>query len=114
MTWLVSLFATVFAIGCLDVPLEATGPQAKIVAEWDPLPCGAPHRVAVELEDSDGVPISASTNCSLGSLSLDARHFGVYIGRIYAWEVGIGERSTATIHLAVDEAIVHWYVATPQ
>ncbi|MFT3699019.1 MAG: hypothetical protein QM831_38090 [Kofleriaceae bacterium] len=117
MTWLASVFVTVLLFacgGCIDAPLEDEGPQAKIVAEWDPLMCGDPHRVAVELEDSEGVPLSASTTCALGTLSLDARHFGVYRGRIYAWELGIGERSTADIHLTVDQAIVHWYVPTPQ
>ncbi|HEY0255050.1 MAG TPA: hypothetical protein VGC41_26165 [Kofleriaceae bacterium] len=113
MTWLVWLLALVMA-GCLDSPLADEGPQAKIVAEWDPLQCGEPHRIAVELEDTDGGPISASTNCGLGTLTLDARHYGIYRGSIYAWSLGVGKTSPTDIHLTVDEPIVHWYVPTPR
>jgi hypothetical protein len=101
-------------VGCVDSPLPDGPPASKIVATWDPLQCGDPHRVAVDLEDTEGAPISASTNCNLGSLTLDAPHFGVYRGRIYAWQLGIGERSPADVHLVVDEPIVRWDVATPR
>ena len=101
-------------IGCVDSPLPQGPPASKIVAAWDPLSCGDPHRVAVELEDTAGAPISASTNCNVGSLALDAPHFDVYRGRIYAWQLGTGERSTQDVHLVVDEPIVRWDVATPR
>ncbi len=102
-------------MSCVQSPLPEDGPpESKIVVSWDPLKCGDPHRVAVELEDTDGAPISASTNCVLGSLTLDVRHFGVYRGRIYAWELGIGERSAEDVHLVVDEPIVRWDVETPR
>ena len=102
-------------MSCVQSPVPEDGPpDSKIVASWDPLQCGAPHRVAVELEDTEGAPISASTNCAVGSLTLDARHFGVYRGRIYAWELGTGERSAEDVHLVVDEPIVRWDVETPQ
>ncbi|MEO8841765.1 MAG: hypothetical protein ABI591_13670 [Kofleriaceae bacterium] len=100
--------------GCVDSPLPDGPPASKIVATWDPLQCGDPHRVAVELEDTEGAPLSGSTNCGLGSLTLDAPHFGVYRGRIYAWQLGIGERSPADVHLIVDEPIVRWNVTTPR
>lgn len=99
---------------CVDAPVENEPPQAKIVATWDPLRCGEPHRVAVELEDDDGAPVSASTPCTTGSLTLDARHFGTYRGRIYAWRLGLGERSSEEVRLIVDEPIVRWNVETPQ
>jgi hypothetical protein len=99
---------------CVDAPMPDGPPQAKIVAAWDPLACGVAHRVAVELEDDAGAPLAASTACSLGSLTLEAPHFGVYRGLIYAWELGVGERSAAQVHLIVDESIVRWDVETPR
>lgn len=108
-----TLFGTCVS-GCVDAPLPIGPPQAKIVATWDPLLCGAPHRVVVELEDEAGRPASASTACPTGSLTLDARQFGVYFGRIYAWELGIGERSGAQIQLVVDQPVVRWQVETPR
>ena len=56
----------------------------------------------------------SSTSCNVGSLTLDAPHFGVYRGRIFAWELGIGERSAEDVDLVVDEPIVRWNVATPR
>lgn len=106
-------FWTTFG-ACVDAPPEPEVPQAKIVASWDPLKCGEAHRVAVELEDEDGAPVSAATACATGGLTLDARHFGIYRGRIYAWRLGVGERSTEPVHLIVDEPIVRWDVETPQ
>ena len=99
---------------CVDTPMPAGSPQAKIVASWDPLQCGDPHRVAIELADSDGVMISGSTNCAIGSLTLDAAHFGNYSGRVYAWQLGHGARSSVDVELVVDESIVQWEVATPR
>jgi hypothetical protein len=99
---------------CVDSPMEDGPPQAKIVASWDPLQCGDPHRVAVELADDAGAPLSSSTICEAGSLTLDAPHFGAWHGRIYAWTLGIGEHATEPVTLAVDEPIVHWQVDTPR
>ena len=102
---------------CVDAPLPDTPPAAKLVTTWDPLACGSPHRVVVELEDDDGIELSTSAVCALGSVVLDAPHFGIYRGRIYAWEQrdeGPEIRSVMPIRLTVDEPIVHWFVATPQ
>jgi hypothetical protein len=99
---------------CVDTPMPPSPPQARIVAIWDPLVCGAPHRVAVELEDEDGAKLAISTPCELGSLMLDAPHFGIYRGRIYAWVLGEPERSIEQVQLVVDEPIVRWNVSTPQ
>ena len=117
--WLLSTAAVTFCFwtsfgACVDAPLPQGPPQAKIVATWDPLGCGAPHRVAVELEDEAGAPLSASAACSLGSLTLDAPQFGVYRGRIFAWELGVGERSAEAVELIVDEPVVRWNIATPR
>jgi hypothetical protein len=108
------LVALLVVVGCIESPMPAGSTRATIVAAWDPLQCGDPHRVAIELADSDGVAISGSTNCAIGSLTLDAAHFGDYRGRIYAWQLGQGARSSEDVELAVDEAIVHWEVATPR
>ena len=100
---------------CLDVPVPDTPPVSRIVAAWDPSMCGDPHRVVVELEDEFGARISTSTRCELGMLTLDASHFGIYRGRLYAWKLA-GEaeiRSVMALAMTIDEPIVRWWVATP-
>jgi len=108
------LVALLLLFGCVDTPMLPGSARAVIIASWDPLKCGDPHRVAIELADSDGVVISGSTNCAIGSLTLDAAHLGDYSGRVYAWQLGEGARSSQDVELFVDEAIVQWEVATPR
>ena len=100
---------------CIDAPAPDIPPAARIVAAWDPLACGEEHRVVVELEDDGGAMISASTRCATGMLTLDAPHYGIYRGRLYAWELDedVEIRSVMAIHMAVDQPIVRWWVATP-
>jgi hypothetical protein len=100
-------------VACLDAPLPEAPPSARIVVSWDPLACGAPHRVAIELQDEDGAAISSSAPCALGGLVLEAPHFGVYFGRVYAWSADQPIRSITPVRLHVDEPIVRWIVATP-
>ena len=99
---------------CVDSPVQDDPPQARIVASWDPLQCGPPHRVAVDLVDDAGAPISSSTICATGSHVLDAPHLGAWHGRIYAWTLGGGEHATVPVDLEVDEAVLHWQVETPK
>lgn len=99
---------------CVDAPLDRGEPQARVVASWDPLQCGDPHRVVVELEDEAGIPLSASAPCSLGELTIDAPRFGLYRGRIYAWVLGETERSIAPVELIVDAPVLRWVVPTPR
>src|SRR5205823_4123031 len=82
---LVTAFAWLAFAACLDEPVPAEPAQARLVVAWDPLACGDPHRVAVELRDDAGALASASTPCDLGGLTVDVAHFGVYHGRVYAW-----------------------------
>ena len=110
---LTAAFWTCFG-ACVDSPMADGPPQAKIIATWDPLQCGDPHRVAVDLADDAGAPLSSSTICAAGGLTLDAPHFGAWHGRIYAWTLGVGEHATEPVTLAVDEPIVHWSVDTPR
>jgi hypothetical protein len=113
---LVTIFGLVLAItaaGCTDQPLTEPEPQSRIVAAWDPLACGDPHRVAVELEDYLGIPISRSVPCELGGVTLDVPHWGVWRGRIYAWRSGPDIRSVLSVRVDVDSPIIHWYVDTP-
>jgi len=116
--WLLSFAFWIGFVACIDAPLPDTPSVARIVTAWDPLACGDPHRVVVELEDDDGTRLSASTTCAHGSLSLDAPHFGIYRGRIYAWQqVEHAEpeiRSEMPIRLTVDEPVVRWWVMTPR
>jgi hypothetical protein len=105
-------------VACIDAPLPDPPPASRIVTTWDPLDCGKiPYRVVVELEDDAGIEVSASTPCSHGTLPLDLPHFGIYRGRIYAWELTNGEaeiRSTMAVRLTVDEPVIRWWVATPR
>jgi hypothetical protein len=100
--------------GCLDAPLEPGPAAARLVAGWDPLGCGEPHRVAIELEDDRGDRLSASTPCNLGALTVDVDQFGTYRGRIYAWVLGAPIRSITLLDLTIDQPIVRWFGATPQ
>jgi hypothetical protein len=111
---LASLVFSSALVACLDAPAFEAPPSARIIVSWDPLACGAPHRVAVELEDEAGAPISSSAPCALGSVTLEAPHFGVYLGRVYAWSADQPIRSITPVRLYVDEPIVRWLVATPQ
>jgi hypothetical protein len=111
---LVAVFAWIALGACIDAPAESGSPLARVVTGWDPLACGDPHRVAVELADDDGVLVSASTPCNIGGLALDVAHFGSYHGRVYAWALDVPVRSVAPLELMVDQAIVHCMVATPR
>ena len=120
-SWLATLaFWVIFVAcveGCIDSPPpDDSPPIARVIASWDPRSCGDPHRVVLELEDEAGVPLAASAPCALGSLSLDAPHWGRYLGRIYAWVLeGMPIiRSITPINLAVDEDVVRWFVETPR
>lgn len=100
-------------VACIDAPASESPPSARIIVQWDPRACGAPHRVAVELEDEAGAPIAASVPCGLGSVVLEAPHVGIYWGRVYAWRAGEPIRSVTPVRLYVDEPVVRWLIATP-
>ena len=108
-------WAATAAAGCMDEPAVTEGASGpRIVAKWDPLACGAPHRVALELEDEEGRRISSSAPCANGGLKLAAPHLGVYVGRIYAWTLGQPIRSVMPVQIDVDESTERWTVATPE
>lgn len=98
---------------CIDAPPEPRLSPARLVVAWDPLACGDPHRLVVELRDDAGAVTSASTPCSLGTLAIDVAHFGSYRGRIYAWALDAPERPVAPIELTIDQSIVRWDVMSP-
>lgn len=99
---------------CVDAPLPRDEPQARVIAAWDPLQCGDPHRVVIELEDDDGIPLSASAPCVLGEVTLDAPRLGRYRGQIYAWTVDDTVRSATAVELAIDAPVMRWVVPTPR
>jgi hypothetical protein len=99
---------------CIDAPLEPSAPFARLVVAWDPLACGDPHRVVVELYADDGAGASSSAPCNIGGLTVDVAHFGAYRGRIYAWALGAAIRSEAAIDVTIDQPIVHRTVETPR
>jgi hypothetical protein len=118
--WLVTASCWIALTACLDSPFDASpSPSlspatARLVVAWDPLACGEPHRVVVELEDDTGAARSASVPCNLGGLTVDLPHLGVYRGRIYAWALAAPIRSVMPLEVMIDEPIVQWHVATPR
>lgn len=112
--WLAAALLGAAVGACIDVPPEAGPAVARLVTAWDPLACGEPHRVVVELEADDGAALSASTPCNIGGLTLDVPHFGSYRGRIYAWALAAPIRSIMPVEVSIDEPIVHWQVSTPR
>jgi hypothetical protein len=111
-SWFVtSLFWLAF-VACIDAPVDPPEPQSRVVASWDPRRCGDPHRVVLELEDEAGARVSTSATCALGGLAVNVAHFGVYRGRVYAWDRG-EIRSVTPVVLAVDEPVLHWLIETP-
>jgi len=111
--WVCALaFWSVFGACVADVP-DPPEPVSRLVASWDPLACGPPHRVVLELEAEDGEPISSSTPCWLGGLAIDLPRWGWYTGRVYTWVQGEPIRSIRHVTIAVDDAIVRWQITTP-
>jgi hypothetical protein len=100
--------------GCLDAPMEPSPPVARLVVGWDPLACGDPHRVVVELTEDAGAVRSASAPCGLGGVAVDLAHFGIYRGRIYAWALAAPIRSIAPLEVTIEQPITDWRVATPR
>lgn len=111
---MVGLLSVLGLAGCLDAPLEPGPAAARLVVDWDPLACGEPHRVVVELADDGGAALSASVPCNLGGLTVDVAHLGVYRGRIYAWALAAPIRSVTALEVMIDAPIVSWPVATPR
>ena len=74
--------------------------------------------MVVELEDERGTDVSRSVPCELGSLTMDLPLWGIYRGRVYAWELETADdaeiRSVVSVRIDVDAPIVHWYVETPR
>ena len=110
----VVLGAAVSLVACVEQPLPDIDPPARVITAWDPLECGEPHRVVVELEDHLGVPHSRSAPCELGSITLDVGHWGIYRGRVYAWSLGPEIRSVLSVRIDVDAPIITWWVETPR
>ncbi|HUS29177.1 MAG TPA: hypothetical protein VMZ53_11720 [Kofleriaceae bacterium] len=112
------LFGTFVLGGCIDTPLPDVEPQARLLASWDPLSCGDPHRVVIELEDDAGAKLSSSVPCEIGEMHFDIWHWGIYRGRIYAWMLDAGSgaviRSEKPVRLEIDAPIVQWLVETPR
>jgi hypothetical protein len=113
----VAVAAWIALAACIDAPPEPRMSPGRLVVGWDPLACGDPHRLVVELRDEAGAVLSASTPCSLGTLAIDVAHFGSYRARIYAWVLDPTARPTAPgeriVDLTIDQPIAHWDVTVP-
>ena len=106
--WLVTVAFWVAFGACIDETSREAPPVARIVATWDPLACGPPHRVVLELEDEGGAKLATSMPCNAGGLALDARHFGIYRGRVYATEL-----DPHRVELWVEQEIYAWWMGSP-
>ena len=101
--------------GCLDAPIADTPAIARLVASWDPLECGAPHRVVIELALVDAVDaggsLAASGWCALGGLAVEVPRLGSYHARARADDLG----SSPPLHkdIAIEHAIVDWSIGEP-
>jgi hypothetical protein len=113
-SWVVAILSCVGFGACLDEPLPSSSSAAQLVVGWDPLGCGDPHRVAIDLEDDGGARLSGSTPCNLGRLGLGVAHLGAYHGRIYAWALDGPAGPSIPVDLTIDQPIVEWFVATPR
>jgi hypothetical protein len=102
------------ALACVDEPLAPAPTVARLVVSWDPLACGPPHRVVLELEDEDGGSRSDAGPCQLGALAVDISRHGVHRGRLYSPLPGAPPRSVVLLELVIDAPIVHRHVATPR
>lgn len=111
--WFAAALAWTAFAACLDTPIGQGPSLARLVVAWDPLACGEPHRVVIELADETGVPLSASAPCNLGGMTVDVSHFGSYHGRLYAWALDGPVRSVMPVALVIDQPITRWDVATP-
>jgi len=111
--WFTTVLAWIALAACLDTPAGQGPSVARLVVAWDPLACGEPHRIAIELADDAGASLSASTPCNLGGLTIDVPRFGSYHGRLYAWALDAPVRSAMPVELVIDQPITRWDVATP-
>lgn len=111
--WFVAALAWTALAACLDAPVDHGPSVARLVVAWDPLACGEPHRIVIELADETDAPVSASTPCNLGGLTIDVSHFGSYHGRLYAWALDAPVRSVTPVELVIDQPITRWEVAPP-
>lgn len=112
--WLfAAVFWTLFGACVADIPDERE-PVSRLIASWDPLACGEPHRVVLELEDESGNPITSSTPCWLGGIAVDLPSWGWYTGRIYSWVLDAPIRSIHPMSIAVDAPLVRYQLLTPQ
>jgi hypothetical protein len=98
---------------CLASPPAHAPAMAQLVITWDPLACGDPHRVAVELADDAGAQLAGSAPCDVGVVALDVAAYGSYSGRTYAWAIGEPIRSIAPLAIDIGEPEVRQSIATP-
>ena len=107
-TWFACVsFWTLFG-ACVDTPPATAGPVARLVAVWDPTACTDPHRVALELTDDDGLELSRSAPCAIGSVSIDVPHLGPYHGRVFGWVLGGAIRNASESDIDVADSITRW------
>lgn len=112
----VLVFAIAFAAqpACLTtLPDDDRPPAARVVVQWDPLACGEPHRVVLELEHDDGTDASSSVPCVIGSMTIDLPQWGIYFGRFYGWMAGEPLRREEPVTLTVDAPVIHWQLSEP-
>lgn len=108
------LLSSLCALLCASCLAPGNPIQARVIVYWDPVSCGAPHRVGVDLEDDSGAQLTPSAPCEAGELAVDVPHLGEYRGWIYAHALGETAHVVASIELAVDTVVVRFPIETPR
>jgi hypothetical protein len=124
MRWLIVLVSSPLVVAvlawtafaaCVDAPVGEPPPIARLVVGWDPLACGAPHRIAVELADEmdGGAAAAQSAPCNAGGVTVDVAQRGRYRGRVYAWGPGAIAAAARSFEVTIDAPIVAWTTEPP-
>ncbi|HEY4240597.1 MAG TPA: hypothetical protein VGM88_12330 [Kofleriaceae bacterium] len=114
ITWSATLVFWGTFGACFEPPGDSSRTRDQLIAMWDPLTCGPPHRVVVELEDGAGNRINASAPCDIGELQADVPELGEYHGRAFAAELGQPIRSIEPVTVAIDRPTLKWAIPTPE
>jgi len=114
VTWSATLIFWSSFSACFDTSDHGARVPDELIAMWDPVSCGPPHQVVVEIQDDTGARIDASAPCDLGELRADVPELGEYQGRAYAWDPGHPIRSIEPVSVAIDRPALKWVIPTPE
>ena len=105
VAWFVASIATA---ACVSLPDTSTEVQPQLIAVWDAMGCGPPHRVAFALADDTGDSVARSAPCDAGTLVFDVPRLGTYTGEVYAWSLAGGSGAADDVSIDVVAAMTRW------